>query len=61
MSMIKIKAWLDSGANVHSCRWTDFEIEEAEWSAMSEDERDEYAKEVAWDRMDWGWVVEDKE
>jgi hypothetical protein len=60
MSMIKIKAWLDSGANVHSCRWTDFEIEEAEWSAMSEDERDEYAKEVAWDRMDWGWIVEDK-
>jgi hypothetical protein len=60
MSMIKIKAWLDSGANVHSCRWTDFEIEEAEWIAMSEDERDEYAKEVAWDRMDWGWVVEDE-
>jgi hypothetical protein len=60
MSMIKIKAWLDSGANVHSCRWTDFEIEEAEWNAMSADERDEYAKEVAWDSMDWGWVVEDE-
>ena len=61
MSMIKIKAWLDSGANIHSCRETEFEIDEAEWSAMSEDEKDEYAKEVAWDRMDWGWVVEDKE
>jgi hypothetical protein len=60
MSMIKIKTWLDSGANIHSCRETEFEIDEAEWCAMSEDEKDEYAKEVAWDRMDWGWDVKDE-
>ncbi len=60
MSMITIKAWLDSGANIHSCRWTEFEIDEAEWSAMSEEERDEHAKEYAWDRMDWGWVIKEQ-
>lgn len=60
MSMITIKAWLDSGANHQSTYWVEFEIDEAEWSAMSEDERDEYAKDHAWDRMDWGWVVKDK-
>jgi hypothetical protein len=60
MSMITIKTWLDSGANIHSRRETEFEIDEAEWSAMSEEERDEYAKEVAWDRMDWGWVIKEE-
>jgi hypothetical protein len=60
MSMITIKTWLDSGANIHSCRWTEFEIDEAEWSDMSEKERDEYAKEYACDRMDWGWVIKEQ-
>jgi len=58
--MITIKAWLDSGANIHSCRETEFEIDEAEWSEMTEEERDEYAKQIAWDRMHWGWVVKEQ-
>jgi hypothetical protein len=56
---IKIKAWLDSGANIHSCRETEFEIDEGEWNLMSEEEKDAYAKEYAWDHMDWGWVVKE--
>ena len=60
MSTIKIKAWLDSGANIHSCRETEFEIDEGEWNRMSEEEKDGYAKEIAWDRMDWGWVVKEE-
>jgi hypothetical protein len=60
MSMITIKVWLDSGAN-HDSMYTDtFEIDEAEWNAMTEKERDEYAKEYAWHRMDWGWVVKEQ-
>jgi hypothetical protein len=60
MSNITIEAWLDSGANEESTYWVEFEVDEAEWSAMSEEERDEYAKEYAWGRMDWGWTVKEK-
>lgn len=62
MSMITIKTWLDSGANHQSSYEAEFEIEEAEWNAMSEEEKDEYAKDYAWDQMDWGWKIDgDKE
>lgn len=53
------EAWLDSGANHESSYETEFEIEEVEWSAMSEKERDEYAKDYAWERMDWGGVIKE--
>ena len=59
MSTITIKAWLDSGANHQSAYEVEFEIDELEWNAMSEDERDEYAKDYAWERMDWGWAIKD--
>ena len=59
MSIITIKTWLDSGANHDSSYETEFEIEEAEWKTMTEKERDEYAKDCAWERMDWGWVIKE--
>jgi hypothetical protein len=59
MSQLTIKTWLDSGANHDSTRWVEFEIEEEEWGRMTEEERDEYAKDYAWDHLDWGWVVKD--
>jgi len=40
MSNITIKAWLDSGANQQSTYRIEFEIDEAKWSAMSEEERE---------------------
>ena len=58
MSMITIKVWLDSGANVHSCYRSELEIDTAEWDAMSEKEKEEEANEYAWNRMDWGWKIE---
>jgi hypothetical protein len=57
MSTIKIKAWLDSGANHDSTRWTTFEVGKDYWRNMSEEEREDYVKDHAWDRMDWGWFV----
>jgi len=60
MSTIIIKTWLDSGANIHSAYRTDFEIDSEEWTEMSDKEKDEYAKEYAWGRMDWGWVVKEE-
>ena len=59
MPTLKIKTWLDSGANCQSAYKVEFEIDESEWNAMSEEERDDYAKDYAWDRMDWGWVIVD--
>ena len=57
MKMIKIEAYLDSGANIHSCRKVVFEIEEDVWNSMAETEQEELAKEYAWDRMEWGYEV----
>ena len=57
---ITIKTWLDSGANIHSSYKTEFEIDEDDWNSMSEEEKEECAKEYAWNRMDWGWEVKEK-
>ena len=57
MKMIKIEAYLDSGANIHSCRKVVFELDESEWLDMDEGQQEEYAKEYAWDRMEWGYNV----
>lgn len=55
MSTKTIRAWLDSGANIQSRYSVTFEVDAKEWDAMSEEEKDEFAKEHAWQRMDWGW------
>ncbi|ENQ9601361.1 TPA: DUF7167 family protein [Enterobacter hormaechei subsp. steigerwaltii] len=58
----KFKVWLDSGANQHSNYEQEVDIEEDlnitsdEWDALSETEKDEVMRDVAWDRMDWGFV-----
>ncbi|HCO3755924.1 TPA: hypothetical protein ACNTUM_000666 [Escherichia coli] len=58
----KFKVWLDSGANQHSCYKQEIDIEDDlnitsdEWDALSEEEKDEVMREVAWDRMEWGFA-----
>lgn len=58
----KFKVWLDSGANQHSKYEQEVDIEEDlnitsdEWDAFSETEKDEVMRDVAWERMDWGYV-----
>ena len=57
---MRLKIWLDSGANIHSKRETiiDFEdlgITEEKWDAMSESEQEETAKEVAFESLEWGF------
>ncbi|EAC0960197.1 hypothetical protein YP94_004757 [Salmonella enterica subsp. enterica] len=57
----KFKVWLDSGANIHSCYKQGIDIEEDlgisddEWDSYSEGDKDEIMKDVAWERMDWGF------
>ncbi|OAE52851.1 hypothetical protein A7J71_17935 [Achromobacter insolitus] len=57
---LKFKVWCDSGANIHSKRsqvvtLDDLGIEEEEWLEMDEASREEIMREVAQDRLDWGF------
>jgi hypothetical protein len=54
---MKFKFWCDSGANAHSCREDECEIEmtEEEFAAMSDEEKEEMMREYAFERLDWGW------
>ena len=33
------------------------EVDDEEWTSMSEDEREEFCRNVAFNKMDWGWSV----
>lgn len=56
----KFRVYLDSGANIQSKYETEIDlddigIESDEWDGMSEEEKDEVMKEIAWERMEWGY------
>ncbi|QSW33892.1 hypothetical protein KQ929_08210 [Leclercia pneumoniae] len=56
----KFKVYLDSGANIHSryeaeVDLDDFGISSEEWDEMSDEEQQETMREVAWERMEWGY------
>ena len=58
---MKLKVWLDSGANIHSnyeqeIELADVGITDEEWAEMTDDEKDEAIKPIAWCRMDWGYT-----
>lgn len=63
----RFKVWLDSGANMHSRYQTatsleELGIKEEEWEAMTEDQRDEAIRDVAFEQADWGYVeIEEEE
>lgn len=58
---MRIEVWCDSGANVHSCRKVTVDImdmfgfTDEEWSAMSEEDKSDLVKDIAWERLDWGY------
>ncbi|MDI9276213.1 hypothetical protein QMZ65_03205 [Pantoea sp. EABMAA-21] len=56
----KFRVYLDSGANIHSkyeqeVDLDDLGITDEEWDEMDGDERNEVMKEIAWERVDWGF------
>lgn len=60
----KIKYWCNSGANIHSCRkgtttLDELGLTEEEWHAMSDEDRDNLMRDIALDRLDWGYSLED--
>lgn len=56
--MPKYRVWLDSGANAHACRTVvidtekEFGIPDEEWSALSEEEKEAWMKDVAFANAD---------
>lgn len=57
----KFKVWLDSGANHESCKEQIVSLEEigisdAQWDAMTDDEKEAEMREVAFDSSDWGFT-----
>lgn len=57
----RFKVWLDSGANVHSCHKQEIDLFELgitgdEWDSMTEIERDEFMREIAFEQSDWGYA-----
>ena len=59
--MYKFKVWLDSGANSvsqYSVEVTtdDLGVTDSEWDALSEEEKEETMKEIAFERCDWGFT-----
>ena len=57
---MKLKIWCDSGANARSKReviveLSDIGFTEEEWKRLHEDEKEQIAKEVAFEQLDWGF------
>lgn len=56
----KFKVWLDSGANIHSCRkltisLDDIGLSDEDFEGMSEAEKEEMFRDIAFQNSDWGW------
>lgn len=61
-----IHYFLNSGANIHSkysgfATWEDMGTTEAEWDALTEKERDDIARELAFERSEWGYYKDEKQ
>lgn len=59
----RFKVWLDSGANIHSCYKTTTSLEalgltSEEFDEMSESEKEEMFREIAFTKGCWGWEEE---
>ena len=62
--MAKIKIYIDSGANIHSCREqvidtvVEFDMDEGEWEQQSDGSKEQFIWEWVEQRLDWGWYEE---
>ena len=59
-----LRVWLNSGANAFSnyeqvLTWDDLGFPESEWDEMTEDEKESLARDIAFERSDWGFTVTD--
>jgi len=57
---MKLKIWLDSGANIYSKREVIVSLEdigllEDEWKNLSHLRKEQIVREIAFENSDWGW------
>jgi len=62
----EFEVFLDSGANIHSRYSTNVSLDELgiesdEWDAMSDNEKDEVMRDIAFDHSEWGYFEIGKE
>lgn len=60
---MKIKTYLNSGANAHSCKKDEYTLEslgisEEEWENMTPQEKDDFMRPIIWDTLEWGYYEE---
>lgn len=57
---MKIRIWCDSGANAHS-KWeetfelSDFNLTEEDLKDMTDEDKEEFFREIAFSKLDWGF------
>ena len=57
---MKIRVYCDSGASIHSCReeivsFDELGITQEDWEIMSDFEKEDVVRPIAFERLDWGW------
>lgn len=52
---MKIKCWIDSHANIHSCKKLTMDIDEDDWNSMTDEDRDKTVYEFVIQEIDWGY------
>lgn len=56
----KFRIWLDSGANIHSryeqtLSLDELGLDDETWDDMTDEEKDDFMREEAFSRSDWGY------
>lgn len=64
--MRRFKLWIDSGANVASCRTEIVTLEEIgytseEWDSLDEHAKEQEMREIIFDHADWGFTEIDED
>ena len=57
---MKLRIWIDSGANFQSMKEQVVDLDDLglcleEWADMTHEEQEEVVKEVAFETLEWGW------
>lgn len=52
---MKVKAWLDSTANIHSKRVIELDFDDEVWASMTDEDKDSCVQEALFQYLDWGW------
>jgi hypothetical protein len=50
-----IKAWLDSGANIHSKKRIEIEVDDEVWVDLTDQEKNDLVFENIGQYFEWGW------